>query len=387
MKKTERIYIYIFLLSAFIFLLHYIVVGSGVWGDGQYYYSYLRSFVIDGNLDFSNEMEHFFRPVILTKVGMVTNKYAVGTAIFWLPFFLISHLLTLLLQVSGLKIPADGYQHLYQISTGIGAVFYGVTGLFLCQKTVEKYFPKKIAISATVFFWLSSNLFFYTAVDPINSHAVSFFTSSLLLYAFLKSKSLTIKRSVILGAIGGLLITIRLQDAIFLLPMIFAIGLKQNLTFFLLSVLFVFLPQLCVWLFLYGELQSPYLISGEQFYWLNPKIWSVFLGEGSGLFIYTPVVILSLIGLFFLRKISRNIALFGILLFIIQTYIIACWHYYTQGASYGGRMFTSLSPFFIIGLASFINKYEEYKKIIYPFLCLLVVINFYFMIKFLLINP
>jgi len=60
-----------FLLAAGVFLAHWWVVGSAVWGDGRFYYSYARSLGVD----------------------MVVNKYSIGPAIFWLPGFLIAHLL------------------------------------------------------------------------------------------------------------------------------------------------------------------------------------------------------------------------------------------------------------------------------------------------------
>src|SRR6516165_1047233 len=66
-----------------------------VVSDGRFYYVYLSSFVIDGDLDFRNQIiEHWgpdFRPEFLedrTPSGHITNIYPIGLALTILPGFL-----------------------------------------------------------------------------------------------------------------------------------------------------------------------------------------------------------------------------------------------------------------------------------------------------------
>lgn len=363
-----------FLFAGFVFLAHYWIVGSGVWGDGRYYYSYVRSLVIDGNLDFRNELAFFSEPIRLTKTGIASNKYAVGPALFWLPFFGIAHLL----------IRGDGYSHLYQILVGLGGVVYGVVGLYLCFRVCQNWFGRKIALIAVFGIWLASNLFFYTAVDPINSHSVSFFVAALLIFLWQKFWSeKDIAHLVVLGILTGVLGAIRTQDLIFVLPIL--VWVKNP---FILGGLFLgFLPQLIVWQFLYGEIRSPYLFSGEKFNWLNPQVFPVLFSQNNGLFVYSPILIFSLFGFYFFYKKNPFLSISAIILFLFQTYVVSSWHIWWGGAAYGGRMFISLMPFFIIGLASFINQLREKQKIVYGLIFLLIILNFGSMIKFLLVNP
>jgi len=206
--RKKYIFFMTFLLAVVVFLAHWWVVGSTVWGDGRFYYAYVRSLVIDGNLNFTNEMKHWGESMVLTKTGMVANKYALGPAIFWLPGFLIAHLI----------VRGDGYSQFYQLVVGLSSVFWGILGLWFCWRTACFYFSEKNALLATFSIWLATNLFFYTAVDPINSHAVSFFVASVVACLALgKNLGQSGKLGILRVAIG-VLGMIRPQDLIFTLP-------------------------------------------------------------------------------------------------------------------------------------------------------------------------
>jgi len=377
----KKIFLIIFLISILIFIAHYKVVGKAVYGDGVYYYSYVRSAVIDKNLDFANELKFFGREERISKTGLTANKFSIGSAILWLPFFLLAHIIA----------RGDGYGDIYQIIVGSGCVVYGSLGLYFCFKLGEKLFDKKTSLLATIFIWLGTNLFFYISVDVINSHASSFFIASLLAYLLIKNMIDKKDDYWLSGLLTGILAMIRLQDIIFGVSILSEkisgkkVWLKK--VWYLLFIVIAFIPQLIVWKILYGEIKSPYLTSGEQFNWLKPQIISVLFSGNNGLFYYSPILIFSLIGLWQLREKKSFIGLIGLLLFLIQLYLVSCWYMWWQGASYGGRMFISLMPFFIIGLANFIKtSNRQYRKFIYGLFGLLVIINMGSIINFLLAN-
>lgn len=368
-----------FLLGAFVFLAHWWVVGSAVWGDGRYYYSYVRSLVIDGDLDFKNEIEYFGEPVVLTKTGRVANKYSIGPAIFWLPGFLLAHLIA----------RGDGYSHIYQVLVGLNSVFWGVFGLWFCWRTARQYFSKNSAFLAVMAVWLGTNLFFYTAVDPINSHSVSFFVASSLVYLTFGKELGGLGQLGMLGLLVGILGMIRTQDLIFALPVgIWILKKKINFIKIIIFITFIILgilPQILVWKYLYGEFRSPYLIGTERFNLLNPQIFGVLFSRNNGLFYYSPILILGILGM--LGRLGEWWAWAGILLFLFQTYIVGSWHSWYGGAAYGGRMFISLMPFFILGLAATIRRFKKIKIINFIIIISLIILNFYSMIKFLIISP
>lgn len=387
MKRPIIIFLIIFLLSLSVFLDHFWVVGDAVWGDGKYYYSYVHSMVIDQDLNLKDELQLFSAPIIITKTGMIANKFSVGPAIFWSPFFLIAHLIA----------RSDGYRNTYQLFTGVGAVLLSCLGLYICFRLASKYFSAKIALLSTLSIWLASNLFFYTAVDPINSHSASFFVASI--FAFMLDKFFSKPKVTNLLAVGllvGILSMIRAQDLIFFTP---GVGflfyrLYQKKTSFLSflkdiffyggSVIIGFLPQIIVWLILYGQLKSPYYIHGERFNWLQPHIFQVWFSPNNGLFYYSLVLILAIVGIFYFFRKNLTLGLSGVALFLLQTYLVSSWHNWWGGAAYGGRMFISLMPFFIIGLAAFFERLKKGLKYSYPMVILLIILNMTMMVNYLL---
>ena len=72
--------------------------GQLIGSDGVAYYVYVRSLVIDNDLDFTNEYTYFqLKPAAFTRtsVGYIGNKYAIGPALLWMPFFLAAHAIAL----------------------------------------------------------------------------------------------------------------------------------------------------------------------------------------------------------------------------------------------------------------------------------------------------
>ena len=61
--------------------------------DGYYYYIYLRSLQVDGDLDFGNEYAEWGNPFRFgkTETGRPRNVFGVGPALLWAPFFGVTH--------------------------------------------------------------------------------------------------------------------------------------------------------------------------------------------------------------------------------------------------------------------------------------------------------
>lgn len=376
----SRLFWLLYFFASIIFLAHYYIVGNAVWGDGRYYYVYTRSAIIDHDLDFSNESQThpFFFESNQTSAGKLFNKYTIGAPLLWTPWFLLAHFLN----------PApnpDGYQHLYRILVGLGCVFYAQLGLYLSYLTVAKITSPKKALISWLSLFLATNIFFYSAVDPINSHSAGIFISSLIFYLWFRWKhSLNQSSVIILGLLTGLLAMIRLQDIIFCLPLLIYLYNQSRFSHiftYLLGIIIGFSPQLIVWQLLLGKIANPYSLNQETFYWLRPQILSVLISNNNGLFYYSPLFILAVIGL--LKKFKQSVwAKVGLTLFILQTYIISSWHGWWGGASFGARMFLSLTPYFMLGLAWFLSKNIK----IYRFIFLFTVLNFSQILYLLLTN-
>lgn len=362
--------------------------GELIGSDGVGYYVYLRSWLIDGDLDLSNEYAYFahaFKTPEPTPLGLAGNKLAVGTAIFWLPFYLLAHLIALLGDWLGLGLRSDGYSYLYQSAISFGSIFYGVLGMYLAARSACRYYSQEASGLALVLLCMTSNIVYYMIFEPSMSHLVALFCVSFLLWywqrAFYQQERPRWRSFALLGAAGGAVLVVRLQDAIFLLlPYCYLLWrwiealrtrrfeLAQHwLTGGLLTVLFtllLFSPQLYVWQTLYGTfLSSPYKHDHDPpFYWLQPQLWNVLFSSYHGLFSWHPIFLLALIGLLMAGKQLgwQRWALLGTL--ALNLYLVAAWWAWWQGDSFGGRMFISALWIWQIGLACFVERLWQQRS-------------------------
>ena len=110
---AQRWLFYLTLLIAipFIFLF---IKGQLLNPDGIGYFSYTRSLIMDRDLKLSNELKAYnvsqnsvyFYP---THDDYISNLFAIGTSLAWIPSFLLAHLLTLLINLfAGSALATDG---------------------------------------------------------------------------------------------------------------------------------------------------------------------------------------------------------------------------------------------------------------------------------------
>ncbi len=355
-----------------------------VGSDGVYYYVYLPSLLLDGDLDFRDEYAHFFAydPARVerllsnrTPVGRLPNQWPIGPAILWSPFFLLAHLLASLLRWLGFPVATDGYGYLYQTFVLSGSILYGGAGLLLVYRFARAMVSEQAALVATGLIALAGNLIYYLTAEPYMAHTLSVFASGLFFHTWLRRRGRPgIRTALLYGLLGGLMALIRPQDGLFLaLPFLArlpsawrglrdgdrrpAIGLLRDGLIAGPVALLVFSPQMVVWGVLYGNpFRSPYTYHpGTDFYWLSPRLGAVLFSAFRGLFTWHPIFLPALVGLFPAYRRDRTFALLGGLGFVVQWYIISSWHNWMQGDAFGGRMFLVCTPIFVMGLAHLIE--------------------------------
>lgn len=316
------------------FFSHAFFLKKTVYGDGIFYYSWLRSIVVDHDLNFANEYKysHATQPVTLS--GTYGNKYSIGPALLWAPLYMTVHTI----------LRGDGWSFPYQLSVGITSVFAALTGLVLLVRILQKKSQGIIGLTLLLVAG-ATNLLFYGSLDPVNSHALSFFAVTLLL-ALLASPSI---EWVAVGVAVGLLASIRLQDVVFGL-LLFPYRKKIQIIPLLYGLLLSLLPQLAAWYGVYGSLANPYLAGGEGFTFLHPHILPVLFSVRSGILLWTPVVAFGIAGLCI--NFRKNLAYIAV--FVLELLFVSSWSTWWQGASVSGRMFVSSLPLVAIGLASII---------------------------------
>lgn len=369
---VRRVFLILFAVYLLGFCAHAAYLKKTVYGDGIFYYSWLRSIVVDHDINFTNEYAYFHANQPRSPLGIPGNKYTVGPAILWAPAFVWTREL----------VHGNGFEFPYQFVVGLMSVLYTFTGLILLFLLLSRYFGKITSLVTTIAIAGASNLFFYGSLDTVNSHAVSFFAATVFL-SFLFQR----KRSwFLIGCTLGLIGLIRTQDLIIGLIALPFLS-RKNLTHFLIGSVLVFLPQLFAWQLVYGKFwTSPYVGTTEGFNFLQPHVLGVLFSLQNGLFLWTPIVLLGFIGLF--NKYSKLPIIPMIAVVIMQIYLVSSWSTWWQGASYSGRMFVSILPIIAIGLAQLFSSFERkrfrYLTIMYAITLPLIVINMIMIIFFLL---
>ncbi|MBC7260195.1 MAG: hypothetical protein H5T65_13250 [Chloroflexi bacterium] len=343
--------------------------GMLIGSDGIGYYMIVRSIALDHDLDFTNEVARLnaakYIDIYRTPTGRISNQYAVGTPILWLPFFVAAHLLALALRAMGAPVAADGYGYIYQAAVCVGSIVYGSCAMVLMHRTARRLFPDT-ALAACVALYLASNFAYYLIAEPSMAHMCSVFAASVLLYLWLSRRPpMTPKWCFAIGVAGGLVGLVRQPDApLLLLPALDALLARgpvveraRRLGAMAAGFLAVFWVQMLVWYILNGSpFLSGYLLKGDQgFVWGSPRVLEVLFSTRHGLFLWHPVLLLAVAGLVMLAR--QNPAVGALLLVGVagQTYIIASWSAWWQGDAFGGRMFMALLPIFAIGLAAFLQ--------------------------------
>jgi hypothetical protein len=106
------------------------------------------------------------------------------------------------------------------------------------------------------------------------------------------------------------------------------INIRQNRMSSMIAIFLFVLPiliQLLIykmqtghfWVYSYGE---------ERFHFNQPHMIDMLFSYRKGLFIYSPLLLLSLAGLCFVYKERKSTAINWLVFFLLLTYILSCWH-------------------------------------------------------------
>lgn len=346
--------------------------------DGLGYYAYLPAFLIDQDVTFHKVTEREtkllgydrYKPAYLVKSGdRVVNKYFAGEALLLLPFFLLA---TFFSWAGGIEM--TGYSFFFQLFTGLGALFYLLLGLYYLKK-IFQHLRIRPVLSAVILvtILLGTNLFYYSMWQPSMSHVYSFFAINGFLWFFCRSiQRPGITHMVLSGLFLGFTVLIRPTNGIviLLLPFLFntgeeahmlAVYLRQRkvaVLYSLAAFILVVAIQPIIWHLQTGRWVI-WSYTNEGFNFAHPQLKNVLFSYRKGLFIYTPLIFISILGC--IRLAFSNLRrFFSISLFLILgTYIIASWWNWYYGDSFGARAFIDYFGIFAILIAILLNHKES----------------------------
>jgi len=392
--KTSKIIIIAVALS-YIFVHAY----KGYWKDPRLiiandvieYYAFLPATFIYGDitLKFIEEDTTGFFPGKIwghkLENGNFVNKATLGLAIMYSPFFLVSHAIALIGPHE-----ADGYTAPYAAALTISSLFFFLAGLILLRKLLMKYFTDSVTALTLAGVALGTNISVYLLQVPAVSHAYSFFL--FVAFIYLLHQWLHNKKTIhilLAGVTLGLITLIRPTNGIIAILFLFwevdsfqtlkirfKLLIKQwkKLIIFTICVCIIWLPQLLYWKYVTGNFFY-YSYGEESFFWMQPKFGKVLFSFRKGWLLYTPLMIIAIIGFRKLYQTQKQLFAGIFLLFLLNLYIISSWWCWWYGGSFGHRAFIESYVLMAFPLAAFIQHFWT-KTIRHKIIIVIIILAF-----------
>lgn len=364
--------------------------------DIKSYYAYLPATFIYNDLSLSflydNEYDlgKWIWPVT-TPTGKQAILTTMGLSFLYAPFFFIAHAVSLVMT----QYEPSGYSYPYHVALQFSTYIYFVLALLFLRKILSRYFGDKVIAYTLFVIGAGTNLFYYVGYSAPMPHGYNFFLIVLFIF-FLENwtKKMSVKDTIMLGLISGLVTLIRPTNIIvlFLIPL-WHVGnwkdLKDRIILFikkwqiilLMAAAFILIwaPQFAYWkyvsdsffYFSYGE-------RNDRFYFENPQIWKVLFSYEKGWFVYTPIMLIACFGFWSLFK--KKVKLYvPILVYVsVMVYVLSSWWCWWFGGSFGQRSMVDFYGLMAIPLAAIIDgssKRKIYKYIFPIFLFVLISFN------------
>jgi len=397
----KKIFAILIALSFFAFIIPNLSPAIKISGDGIGYYSWLHSVFFDQDINFRNQAENcaawdnncrtIIERNLVTHSGKTNNPYAFGTAIMWLPAFLIAHFLSLILsQINPDFFQPDGYSYLYFLAIFFATWLFSILALLLNYKILKKVFNDKSSFGfsslALIAGWLATPWIYYQTLSLSMAHIPSLLVVSYFLYLLIKMWKKEKVSGWVLAIIIFLMISIRWQNLIFTLiylPLLIEQKREKTPTnnilktslLFIVPVAIFWLLQCLIWKYIYGSL----FLFTFNWYFAEIKPFGflyILFSSDRGLFLWSPILILAILGWCWLYKKIPFLGMAVALACVGQWLVNGSLADLGGGWAFGSRRFIETLPFLILSLAALFQKFQKKIKIFYVIVIIAIIWNF-----------
>jgi hypothetical protein len=319
--------------------------------------------------------------------GNMVMKYSIGQAVLFSPFFFIAHILA---GPSGYE--PDGYSYPYNFAVGVGGLLIAITGLFFLRKILLRYFSAAVTGVVLLLYVFGTNYLEYAAITNAMTHNNLFTLYCVLLFVTIKFyEKPDIKKSAAIGILIGLATLTRPSEILgAIIPVAWGISsfndVKERMFFFKLhfgklitaAVLAagIISIQLIYWKYATGN-WIVYSYQEETYHLFQPFIAECLWQFRKGWLIYTPLMIFSIIGFYFLYKHYRQLFWVSLLFAVPFTYLCFSWAIWWYGGSIGQRAMVQAYPILALPFAACIEKLFSKKILVIPIVLFMLLCSYY----------
>ncbi len=324
--------------------------------------AYGHSLLTDGDLNLLNQLRAWGMPWSLmdvTPAQQIGDLYPPGASILAIPFLAAGWALDAAAGNSARGLSPE-------ISFTVGAAAAGLAclgfwGVFLSGLAALGTAPPRAVWPAAIGLMFGSPLLFYILDEPFMPHAAAMFTASLFTWLWLRTgATAAASRHFLLGLSLGTASLTRSESVLFaLLPVSSWLKARvcrgevpiaaRSIAWFAAGIALAILPQLAIWNVLYGDpFSAP---EGHNILWTRPLFWHTLFSSYHGVFIWTPIILLALIGLGAGIKKSPWLMAPMITVVLLFLYLSAACKNWWMGNAFGQRILLTCFPLFVQGLS------------------------------------
>ncbi len=327
-------------------------------GDGLAYYMWLEPIACWFTFDLAGPAAQFAAvneyQIFRSPTGALATAFSFGPAILLAPWYRLSLLLPEAVAVDAahfMRYQADAFIRSFFVLLGSNS--YTIMAALLSYKAalsvVQRPWPAAAAAFALV--W-ATPLIYYGTVEPYMAHATGTFLIALALWLYTRQRV----NWLALGVTLSVAVLVRWQLALLAFPL--GVGLLwrrrwgELVRFGLGTASLAWLVPLS-WYQMFGQfLVVPAAVQNSRPF-LGPPVHvlDVLIADEGGLFVWSPLTLLAVVGLVALWQRHRGLAAVALVAFALQVFINAGVSDFLAGWTYGMRRLTELYPFFVVGLA------------------------------------
>ncbi|MCB9189090.1 MAG: hypothetical protein H6599_07385 [Flavobacteriales bacterium] len=298
-----------------------------------------------------------------------------GMSMMYSLFFFLGHLSAWIFDI-----PMDGFSYPYIFWMVVGGVIFTTIGLIYFRKVLLHFFKDKNVALLLLIFAFSTNTVQHLNIKNLETVNVLFMWVSVILWNTIQwHDSHKLKNLLLIGA-GVMMMCLIKPSEVFVIfiPFLFGVTSKDKLkekwqlilqyrSQFLWTIglaFLLFIPQLSYWLYKTGQVYyDTYKNPGVGLDIFSPHIIDALISYKKGWFIYTPVILLNLIGLGVMFKRNKGLFMAGFSYFIVSFYIITSWTEWWYGAGYSNRPLIVTYPILFLGLGYLFQYLGEKRSV------------------------
>ena len=344
--------------------------------DGHYIHLERISLFFDGDLDLKNQFAQWGDPLGTQTLPTDTGKnylYPIGSALLELPGFAIAHGLVKIRNAFGADLPTHGYGPFYQRVTFLMTLFAGFATLLIGYRLARRHTSETAALYAVVLVGVGTGLYFWSVFQCGYAHAWSALAVAWFVDYWDSSYGRhDARRYAALGALLGFVILARAQDVT-----IVALPLGEGVIELVrrarrrdwrdvarmvgyaalagVATVVVSSPQTIVFYRYFHHPFGPY--SGTGFMrWDAPYLWEVLFSSKHGLFRWTPIAYITILGLLFARgSARRRLAGYLAIAFFLQVWVNGSTWDFWGFWGFGARRMVGVTIAHLVGAAFLVD--------------------------------